>query len=1069
MDTKTQSQRTTRSKRVLCLTLGILTQSVTFAPLMAQNAPQPQNPAPATGSGTQTQNQGNNARGSGRFNRLRVVPRQRQDSKSAQGNQGNATPAGQGATRAAQGQGNVKPAPGSIVITPDGKMTKTPGGTAPSGQNKNNGVITEQKPIETNAPPLELDGNKGQSGNSRAFQAGNSTPFSFSFNGSEISNVLKFFAQMSNLNVVMDPTVSGQVTIINPKPVTLNEAFTILQAVLGQRGFTALQNGNVLSVVPLNVGVTQTTYVNPNTENGVTVDPRNQVMTQVIPLDNVDAESLARELTPLISRGASMIGSPGTNSLILTDTSSNIKRINELVNALDKTSNNTELMVYPLRYAEASTIADTINNLFKQTTTRGRGGGQPQQPGMPQPQPGQPGATGGGRPSVIATADVRTNQVLVVASAANQQMIARDIINRLDDDGTSTLDTETRKIKYADATQVASQVNQILSNLRPSGAGGGSNPSFGSRTFGGGFNPFGGGNQSQDVAQSTDPFGKVIADARTNTVIITASEERKRKINELIDTLDVDVPVESTTFVIPLKNAQADDVAYALSQAFATGSQQNNGFGNFFFGGFGQQQQRNQGRTPINRRLGGSTSNTGRAARIPPGPPNAPGNGFDGGYNGAGGGSAMPEGVPGVMTPNGFVPTQGTGEEERTRQYYYGDYYGGRQSRLGQAGGVQYGRGQSGSYVNLLRLQNNAFVTPSPYGDSLIITTTPDNYKTILDLIQQLDVVQPQVMIEVIIAEVTLDKNERLGFTLGGRFANLFNRVNTAQAQVNLPASGSGNTFDTTASGSQFTVSGANYSALLQALSTDSKVRVISTPRIFTSNNQEAYIDISTQLPYVDGQNVTAGLNGNILTNTIERANVGFTLTVTPRIARQGLVTIDVVQQATDLLRYDTLGTGQSAIRVPVINNREADTSVTVMDKETIVIGGLIRESNGTIVNKIPIISEIPLIGQFFRSREKTKNKVELMIFLRPHVVRSVEEARELTKGQGNLIVPSVPELKTNVPLLNPPPKDGTKPMDVNSANPNAPNGNNGNGTANPNGGGNVPQSPPPGESSTKN
>ncbi len=1030
MKTQPQTSFKTYRRRVLCLSLGILTQSVTFAPLMAQTPAQGEKPI----IGTQAP--------PANASPLRVVPMQRKDGKGAQGN---AKPTGK---------------QGGITITPDGKVKPNTGDTKPPAD-------TKAAPNPEQANPTQIPVNTNPVPSVDNFKAGNSTPFSFSFNGSEIVNVLKFFSQMSGLTVTTSDGLAGQVTIINPKPVSLDEAFKILQAVLSVRGFTALQSGNILSILPLDKGVKQTTILNKGLDDDDKIkgDSRNQVMTQVIPLDNVDAEALAKELLPLISTGASLIGSPGTNSLIMTDTASNIQRFVQLVDALDKTSNNTELMVYPLRYAEAATIADIITNLYKQTTTRGRGGGAAQQPGQPPPQPGQPGAAGGGRPAVLAVADPRTNQVLVIASAANQASIARDIISRLDDDGSNTLDTEVRKIKYADATQVANQVNQVLSNLRPGGAAGGGNPSFQQRAFGGGFNQFGGGGggQQQEVA-STDPFGKVVADARTNNVIITASEDRRRKINELIDTFDVDVPVEATTFVIPLKNAQADDVAFALQQAFSTGQQQGGGFGGFF-GGFGgqQQQQRNQGRTPINRRLGNTNNTRSRASRIPPGPPNAPQGTGDGNYQGNGGGSAVPQGMQGVMTPGGFVPTEGDGsEEERTRQFF--DFFGGnRQSRLGQAGGAQFGRGQSGSFVNLLRLQNNVFVTPSPYGDSLIVTTTPDNYKTILGLIQQLDVIQPQVLIEVIIAEVTLDVNERLGFTLGGRFANLFARVNTAQGQVNLPASGSSNTFDAAASGTQFTIAGTNYTALLQALSSDSKVRVISTPRIFTSNNQEAFIDISTRIPYVTTQNVQGGFGTPVLTNEILFENVGFQLTVTPRIARQGLVTIDVLQVATDLLRFDTLGTGQSALRVPVINNREADTSVTVMDNETIVIGGLIRESNGTIINKIPIISEIPLIGQFFRNREKTKNKVELMIFLTPHVVRSVEEARELTRGQGSLLVPSLPNVKDQILLLDPKAgqlkQDGSKAKDMNNATPN------GNGT------GTTPQTPPPGgeSSTTKN
>ncbi|MDW8208935.1 MAG: secretin N-terminal domain-containing protein [Chloroherpetonaceae bacterium] len=953
----------------------------------------------------------------GRRERMRIVP----------------VPRGQNASGARQeGQSTSPGVSQNPAGAPQPGATQTP-------QNPN--VPKPEGPPITTLP----DGNRDRSqGRDRGGFGGGlgrgGTPFSFDFRGADITNVLRFFAQMSGLTISTAEGLSGQVTIINPKPVTLDEAFKVLQSVLLVRGFTALQNGNVLSIVPIDRGVGQTTVVSPglNDDGTVTIDPKNQIMTQVIPLDNVDAEALARELAPLVTKGASLIGSSGTNSLILTDTASNVQRFVTLVDALDKTSNNTELMVYPLRYAEATAIADIINNLYRQTTTRGRGGGGqqqgqpgqmpiPQAPGMPG-QPGQQGA-GAGRPAVIAVADVRTNQVLVVASPANQQQIARDIISRLDDDGANTLDTKPRKIKYADATQVANQVNTILSGMRLGGGGESrsSNPSFQQRVFGGGFGGFGNfGNQTQstEVVASTDPFAKVTADARTNTVFITATPERMRKIDELIDLLDVDVPVETTTFVIPLKNAQADDVAFALTQAFGTGTGQNNpGFGGFFFGFGGNQRQ--AGRQPIQRRLGAQNNSIfGRSVRtrsVPPGPPNAPDAHLepqDVEWQGTTG-SAIPQGIPGVMTPNGFVPMD-TEETERTRQFPFGGFGGFNQRRLGQNTGPQFGRGRTGTFSNLLQLQNNVFVTPSPYGDSLIVTTTPENYKAITDLIEQLDVVQPQVLIEVIIAEVTLDKNEKLGFALGGRFANLFNRINTGQARVNLPAPGSGTTFNPTAAGTQFTLTGANYDALIQALVSDSRVKVLATPRVFTSNNQQANIEIVTEIPYVTGQNVTAGIGGNILTNETATRNVGYTLSVTPRIARQGLVTIDVISEATDLLRFDELGTGQSSLRLPVVNTRYTDTSVTVMDNETVVIGGLIRDSNTLNLSKIPILSDLPFIGQFFRSRERVNQRVELMVFMTPRVVRSVEEARELTRRQGALILPNNGNLRKIEPNLDP-------------------------------------------------
>ena len=896
-------------------------------------------------------------------------------------------------------------------------------------------------------------------------QGARGSTFSFEFRGSDIDNVLKYFSNSSGLTITKDPALTGPVTILSPTPVSLDQAFRILQSVLYVRGFTAVQSNGVLQILPFQGAIKSTGLLNPGiNEDGTTrVDPRNQFMTQVIPIENVDADALARELKDLASPGASLIGSVGTNSLIITDTASNVSRFITLVEALDKTSNKTDLKIYALTRADASTIAQIINDLYSKTTTRGRSGGGQPQPGQPgfNPQQQQGGQqSSGSRPAVVAVADQGTNSVLVVASPDNQERIARDIITRLDGDDSNRLDTVTRKINFADAQTIADEVNSVLSNSRP-GGGSSVSPSFQQRTFGGGgggfggfFGGFGGGGGNSSTG-SSDPFGRVVADPRTNTVLITATKDRMTRIYDLIDKLDQEVPVESTTFVFPLKNANSSDVAQALGQAFGTTSNNNNNnFGNFGFGfggsgqtarnPFGSQRQgsgsqRQLGSVGTGRGLGRATNRS----NVPPGPPDAP----DGGSNSAGdgsiqtnGGSAIPQGISGVMTDQGFIPTEPTGNGANnssgdvTRQIFggFGGFGGGRQQRLGQTQTPQYGPGRTGGYSNLLQLQGNVFVTPSPEGDNLIITTLPQNYEAVRQIIDALDIVPRQVMIEVIIAEVTLDSDQKLGFTLGGNFLKLFNSSNTAQGQLNVPAAGLGTTFDPAAVGAQFVISGGDYNTLIQALTTDNKVHVLATPRVFASNNQSADINIATQIPFLQG--TTQSAFSSVVSQTVQTAQVGYDLTVTPRITRQGLVTIALTQEANSLVRFQTLGSGQNASVYPVINTRNTDTTVTVQDGETIVIGGLIQDNRGVNVTKIPLLGDIPLIGQFFRSRELTRSKTELMIFMTPHVVNTVEEARRLTLQQGAPVIRQIPDLSRQQPNLSLPnvPK-GYKP------DPNAP------------------------------
>jgi general secretion pathway protein D len=199
------------------------------------------------------------------------------------------------------------------------------------------------KPPVLFAPP----GNAGQ--------PANGATYSFDFRGSDIDNILKFYSQISNMTVAKDPALTGQATILSPKPLTLDEAFDVLQSVLFVRGFTAVADstGHVLSIVPMDRALGMAPLVTSGK-----ADARNEVTTQVIPLENVDADSLAKEFEPLINKGAKIIGSPETNTLIITDTNSNIRRIRELVIALDKAFNDSELRVFALKHAEATEVSD---------------------------------------------------------------------------------------------------------------------------------------------------------------------------------------------------------------------------------------------------------------------------------------------------------------------------------------------------------------------------------------------------------------------------------------------------------------------------------------------------------------------------------------------------------------------------------------------------------------------------------------------------------------------------------------------------------------------------------------
>jgi general secretion pathway protein D len=242
-------------------------------------------------------------------------------------------------------------------------------------------------------------------------------------------------------------------------------------------------------------------------------------------------------------------------------------------------------------------------------------------------------------------------------------------------------------------------------------------------------------------------------------------------------------------------------------------------------------------------------------------------------------------------------------------------------------------------------------------------------------------------MIETIIVEASLDSSSRLGIEWQDAHGKVFGSTGTsgtANQDFGLRPN------NTLPQGFRYTLTGGALSAFMNALKTDTKFNVLSTPRIFTSNNVEAQINISQRVPFVVSQRADA--NGNITFN-YDFEDVGIVLTVTPRITAGGYVTMDVNQTANDLQ-------GFTSFNAPIVNQRQAQTTVAVRDGETIILGGIIRSTVSTTTKKIPLLGDIPILGNLFRSTDKSDQKTELLVFLTPRVVRDPAEAAKLTDEQ---------------------------------------------------------------------
>jgi len=280
--------------------------------------------------------------------------------------------------------------------------------------------------------------------------------------------------------------------------------------------------------------------------------------------------------------------------------------------------------------------------------------------------------------------------------------------------------------------------------------------------------------------------------------------------------------------------------------------------------------------------------------------------------------------------------------------------------------------------------------------NAIIVTTYPRLWKEIEGTIRKLDKMPRQVLIEVLAAEVTLTDDTKLGVewaVRSGRFDVSSSPSGTLPgrpASSLIPLGGAvpvGFNF--------FTFAADKFLAALNALASENRVNVLSNPSIMTAENRKAVINVSTSVPIVTSQQVpvaTGGITGNAITQTVEYRDAGIILTVTPRIGEQGTVALDVKQEVNEVGENEP-----PPINSPRFTKREAETSVVLLNNQTLVLGGLIQNKRTRIRTGIPFLSRIPILGYLFGSVEHKIEKTELLLLITPRTVGTALDAARIT------------------------------------------------------------------------
>ena len=574
----------------------------------------------------------------------------------------------------------------------------------------------------------------------------------------DIRQIVEAVGEVTQKNFIIDPRVSAKVTMLSSTPMSPEAFYEAFLSILQVHGYVAVTSGDLIKIVP---DATARQYAGPLGSTGAA--GADDIITQVVQVQNVGAAQLVPILRPLIPQYGHLAAHPGSNILIISDRAANVTRMLTIIRRIDQ-SNDEDVEVVRLEHASAAEIVRIMTALTQ----------QPRTDGMP-------------------------------------------------------------------------------------------------------------------VSIS------LVADARTNSVLIGGDKSERLRLRALIAHLDTPLEEGGDTQVRYLRYADAEDLATKLQQHFTTQVQA----------------------------TGGQTA--------------------------------------GAASPN--------------------------------------------SVSVWADAQNNALVVSAP----------PKMMRSLMQIVDKLDIRRAQVLVEAIIVEVIADMTSELGVTWVVEGSS----TNTPVGVTNFPAfgpgvvqlgaaAGSGGTVDPTALiGEGITLglgrisdSGVSFATIIRALQGDADTNIISTPSIITTDNEEATLNVGQEVPFVTGSYSNTGGSAGGAVNpfqTVQREQIGVKLTITPQINEGDALLLDISQEISTL--------SQSAQAVDLITNqRIIETTVIVDDGQILVLGGLLEDVLRESDQRVPVLGRIPILGNLFRSRKTVKVKTNLLVFIRAKILRDASQMSIETNAKYNSI-----------------------------------------------------------------
>ncbi|MGO8676407.1 MAG: secretin N-terminal domain-containing protein [Limisphaerales bacterium] len=490
-----------------------------------------------------------------------------------------------------------------------------------------------------------------------------------------------------------------------------------------------------------------------------------------------------------------------------------------------------------------------------------------------------------------------------------------------------------------------------------------------------------------ELSQALQPFASavpnpILAIDDSQILVLRDFSENVKRMVEMVKKIDVAIPTDFVSEVIPIKYMVASDIASVLNSLSGSG------------GGGGVGAGTGAGRTGRTGRSGMG----GMGSRMGMGSTGMGGMGMGGmgmGYSGTGMGgySSMGEATP--LTPAGYTPMAAATPVAPGAN---NSFTGRLRDIMSRAGGTGTGE---------IHVFGQTKIIADERTNSLLIYASKEDMTKIKDIINKLDIVLPQVLIESVIIEVDLNNSKNLGVSYqeakGHGIGNYFNGIGGINNGNVLNQSTFGSGSGTNAAGSlpggfsYLAHLGQDLDVSVTAAASDSHAKILQRPRIQTMNGVEASIFIGETTPYPTGSYYGGGAYGGY--SSIQQMQVGVTLDVTPLINPEGLVVMQIAQQIDSVSGYVNIA---NIGNVPQTSSKTASTTVAVRDHETIILGGLIQTSKSDSYSGVPVLMSIPWLGNLFRSTTKTEDRSELIVLIRPTVLPTPEVAAMAARVEKN-------------------------------------------------------------------